>query len=315
VVVQDTTKPRVTLLGAPLNYVEAGFPYVDGGATATDTLDGDITQYVWTSGNTIDHASGVRNCAEITKVEGGTLRQGAYLVEKNGVTASVTCIQTGTSVTGIFFAPVGQTCEAHGFVRFAAGSVPTGVSDYCAAENLECSNSDNQQLCHEDHSKPGQFDHPHMEQNTGVFKIKYHVEDKAGNPEATTPIRTVVVKDTLPPVITLRLKGELIHKSKGDQVGIGHNLVAGESGHPSAAMQLNPAGFRRSVYQNKNVPQYYKDQDFGNPQIHTDDPAQFDLMAEQSTVNGWVIGAVVSAVAGVALLGFSAQKTATSVPV
>jgi hypothetical protein len=320
VVVEDTTNPLITLVGASLNYVEAGFPYVDGGATATDTLDGDITQYVWTSGNTINHASGVRNCAEITAAGGGELRQGAYLVEKNGDngnTYSVTCIQNGTSVIGIFFAPVGETCVQHGFVQFTVLSAT--VTAYCDAVGDDCVNSATQQLCHEDDSSITRFDHPHMEQNTGVFKIQYHVEDKAGNSAATTPVRTVVVKDTLPPVITLRLKGELIHKSRGTQFGIGHKLVAGELGHAAAAMQLNPAGFKPSVYKTKtaygNIPQYYKTNNFGNPQILSTDPAQFDLMAEQSTVNGWVIGAVVSAVAGVALLGFSAQKTATSVPV
>merc|ERR1712070_177000 len=37
VVVQDTQKPVLTLLGAKINYVEAGFPYIDAGATATDS--------------------------------------------------------------------------------------------------------------------------------------------------------------------------------------------------------------------------------------------------------------------------------------
>merc|ERR1712072_565235 len=68
VVVEDTTIPEITLLGANVNYVEAGFPYVDGGATATDTLDGDITQYIWTDGNTVDVNTAwytKRSCQEI----------------------------------------------------------------------------------------------------------------------------------------------------------------------------------------------------------------------------------------------------------
>jgi predicted HicB family RNase H-like nuclease len=47
--------------------------------------------------------------------------------------------------------------------------------------------------------------------------------------------------------------------------------------------------------------------------------AAHSLMAEESTssVNGWVIGAIASAVAGLALLGYSTRRTAvaTSVPV
>merc|ERR1719421_592064 len=51
---QDLSRnPAITLLGAETNYVESGFPYVDAGATATDSLDGDITQYIWTDGNTV----------------------------------------------------------------------------------------------------------------------------------------------------------------------------------------------------------------------------------------------------------------------
>jgi hypothetical protein len=39
------------------------------------------------------------------------------------------------------------------------------------------------------------------------------------------------------------------------------------------------------------------------------------LMAETSSVSGWVIGAIASAVAGVALLALGSKKVATSVPV
>merc|ERR1711966_334471 len=53
IVIVDSTKPYLALTGNQLNYVEAGFPYVDAGATATDSLDGDITQYIWTDGNTV----------------------------------------------------------------------------------------------------------------------------------------------------------------------------------------------------------------------------------------------------------------------
>ena len=54
----------------------------------------------------------------------------------------------------------------------------------------------------------------------------------------------------------------------------------------------------------------------------TDNHATASLMAEESAttaVNGWVIGAVASAVSGLALLGYSLRKSAapvaTSVPV
>merc|ERR1711968_203157 len=55
------------------------------------------------------------------------------------------------------------------------------------------------------------------EAEAGMYVIYYHVEDTAGNKECETPSRTVVVKDTLPPVITLHLRNKMIHKSNEDQ--------------------------------------------------------------------------------------------------
>ena len=46
---------------------------------------------------------------------------------------------------------------------------------------------------------------PHS--HPGTYKIRYHVVDRNGNKECQTPIRTVVVKDTLPPVIAVDFRG------------------------------------------------------------------------------------------------------------
>merc|ERR1711967_153673 len=92
IVIQDTTCPELSLTISSLQYVEAGFPYVDAGATATDTLDGDITQYIWTDGNTVNHKQAFyskRSCAEIqTSCNkegtdyglGGTCKSGEYYI-------------------------------------------------------------------------------------------------------------------------------------------------------------------------------------------------------------------------------------------
>merc|ERR1712166_1179884 len=50
---------------------------------------------------------------------------------------------------------------------------------------------------------PKHGDISHAEQ--GKYIINFHVADKAGNKECVTRHRTVVVKDTLPPVITLHV--------------------------------------------------------------------------------------------------------------
>merc|ERR1711881_691038 len=55
----------------------------------------------------------------------------------------------------------------------------------------------------------------------GKFIIIFRVSDLAGNTECDAPQRTVIVRDTLPPVITLHLKHQLIHTSDSSQSGIG----------------------------------------------------------------------------------------------
>merc|ERR1712070_776556 len=61
VIVQDTTCPTVKVAGARKVNVEAGFPYADAGATATDTLDGDVTKKIKVSGNTVNSKSSFVN--------------------------------------------------------------------------------------------------------------------------------------------------------------------------------------------------------------------------------------------------------------
>ena len=48
VTVVDTTVPVITLLGEDSVTIEVGDTYLDAGATATDTYDGDITSSIVT---------------------------------------------------------------------------------------------------------------------------------------------------------------------------------------------------------------------------------------------------------------------------
>jgi len=57
----------------------------------------------------------------------------------------------------------------------------------------------------------------------GKYIISYRANDKAGNAQCKVAKRTVVVKDTLPPVITLRWANKgIVHKSANNQRGIGN---------------------------------------------------------------------------------------------
>lgn len=160
----------------------------------------------------------------------------------------------------------------------------------------------------------------------GKYHITYHVSDKSNN-NAVPQTRTVIVQDTLPPVITLSLKNKLIshHPSVPTHVGISHKMVGGltEADYPSTRASFQPATGKtqKSVtktFHEQYNPAEYKVGDsrytsetgyegFGNPNL--------SLMAEAASANGWIIGAVASAVTGVALLGFSARKSAVSVSV
>lgn len=103
----------------------------------------------------------------------------------------------------------------------------------------------------------------------GKYVITFGVKDSSGNKQCKLAKRTVVVKDTLPPVITVTLGGKLIHTS--------------------AFAKKNPAG---------------------NPKVNP-----FFMEEHSMTVNGWTIGAVASAVAGVALLGLANRRTTVHIDV
>jgi len=321
VVVKDTTCPVIELLGAKLNYVEAGFPYVDGGATATDSLDGDVTQYIWTDGNTIDTIRGASSCQQIHDrmiAKGKQFNDGEYsLLTKaaNGGVESHTddststlqgvhCFKHGKDVLSFKFLAAGPaTCASIGMANYGK-NVPKAVKNYIAAIGDSASFGNlNAKLCKLAPAGPTDtWSGAEPKQVTGRYEITYHVEDKEGNANCDSVTRSVVVKDTLPPVITLSLKDKLIHTSDGSQVGIGHKMISGVK-KGSFPTQYNPAGYSKTTYATKAGEASYVN--FGNPY----------LMAESTTVNGWVIGAVASAVAGVALLGFSQKKTTTTVPV
>jgi len=114
--------------------------------------------------------------------------------------------------------------------------------------------------------------------------------------DASSYTRTIEVKDTLRPVIKLKYGDTEIKAGtpnaiahKGDNAGYDHQTFEAKS----------------SAYQHQGL--------FA--------PKAASLMAEESqeSVNGWVLGAIASAVSGLALLGYSlrkqAQPVATSVPV
>lgn len=328
VVVQDTQKPVLTLLGAKINYVEAGFPYIDAGATATDSLDGDVTQYIWTDGNTVDQSKAfyqARSCQQIYNMN-KSANNGEYFI-----TAEIAGEFKRIPVHCFFTASKGYTfhihttgakgnCKSLGLIRANSPKINKYIKSVFPRQARLVGNLDDY-VCTVDSSieeitqlttAASVTTNSYIsDAEQGKYIIKFNVEDKAGN-AADKLYRTVVVKDTLPPVITLHLKNKLVHTG-GTTVaglpkdyGINHHTIGGKTDAAYPA-QWNPAAYPKDAPVEPSAGYH----GFGNPNMK-DGP----FMAETTTTNGWMIGAVASAVAGVALLGFSARKsTVTSVPV
>jgi len=301
VVVKDTTCPTVSIKGASNLEIEGGFPYTDDGATASDTLDGDLTAKVTTSGDTVNTAQAFyayRSCAQIKQADNAA-QSGYYSITTGAATLKRVQVYCDMTYGKTYYAcdncqrvvPYKNSdggCAAHGMKMANFGVLDKAAakkhftndgeeeSKYFPSDALATSNY---YLCRPVDGAVNSFipkhgDIAHAEQ--GKYIINFHVSDKAGNTECLTKHRTVVVKDTLPPVITLHLGGKMIHKSDATKKG-----VSGVA---------NPAGEAAA-----------------NP---------FFMAESQTSVNGWIVGAVASAVTGVALLGFAGRKAnAVEVPV
>jgi hypothetical protein len=322
VVVKDTTKPVITLLGKKRVVLEAGFPYADAGSTATDTLDGDVTKKVRVSGNTVDVKSSFVNhfsCAEI-KAEVATATSGAYVLttslkQRVEVYCDFKYSRTYLAVKkGIRAHPYGTapgSCAKYGYeMSFKASSVgsaaynaakeyymeydaeespyfptsKTATSNYylCSPKGDEASLSTVNYLSEHRNWKLGA--------SPGKYTISYRVTDKAGNKQVKVIKRKVIVQDTLPPVISLHYAKKV--KNSRDKTWWSDRYNGNPASRPVT---------RIARHKGKNV------RKGTNPFLH--------FMAESSSVNGWMMGAIASAVAGVALLGFSTTKASTSVPV
>jgi hypothetical protein len=356
IVVKDTSKPVITLLGAETNYVEAGFPYVDAGATATDTLDGDITQYIWTDGNSVTTQNAFyarSSCAGIFAHYSAASDAPYYITRPApaGHTQDgyhrvlVRCYEHNTFVSKtwkLHQANQAWSCEDMSMTRYTGTNAThdTPCSSFAGDDICDLIGNEDQFLCYVDNevSTKDQWygsrgpENVAITSNTaitgseqGSYVINFHVEDKAGNSETAQKKRTVIVKDTLPPVITLKMHKKLIHVGSSNQYGIGHGhqySFTHSDGYHHAGDMKNPAGYSIGSNKQSGYPDMYKT--FGNPNLKTDfhsshsvyRAASHGFMAESTATNGWIIGAVASAVAGVALLGMSARKSSvTSVPV
>merc|ERR1711865_667708 len=242
----DKTRPVITCLECANHndgtwHVEASRDnnYVDAGATCPDMVDGNISQDVEVSGDVVNMAAvGTYKINYNCEDSAGQVAHQATRTVVVQDTTCPTCVIPGTNDLITVEASFPYTEEKSSCTDTLDGEMPSA-------------------------SVYGKVD----VELTGTYVLTYSVTDKNGNGadpkkckgtnsdhrHATHFTKTIVVEDTMVPIISLPYKGS-------------------------------------------------------------------KLMAESTTspVNGWVIGAVASAVSGVALLGYAATRkatVATSVPV
>ena len=134
----------------------------------------------------------------------------------------------------------------------------------------------------------------------GKYVILYSVQDEQGNSECGGPKkRTVIVRDTLPPIISLHLKNKADNadtalenrrgKDGTDLIHIGHVMSTG-------------LGSGKTSTRNSNSDK------------HTQNSNVYMAETTQSS-SAWLVAAAASAVTGLALLGFSRREQVVAVEV
>jgi len=177
VVVKDTIAPVITLTGEPeISFVE-GATYVDAGATASDSLDGDISANIVTAGDTVDVTT-----------------PGTYIITYN-VTDNAQNLATQVTRTVTVTEAPDEVAPVITLLGDASVIVEAGTSYTDAGATA----SDN---------KEGDLTGAivvggSVDVNVpATYVLTYNVQDSVPN-IAVEVTRTVIVVDTIAPVITL----------------------------------------------------------------------------------------------------------------
>jgi len=296
VINEDKTKPVIRILGQDLMTLEATHDgnYVDDGATCSDQVDGMISENVEVSGDVVNLSTrGMYTISYNCKDSAGNAADTAIRIVYVVQTSCPTCMINGATElsreASFPYVDAGATCT-----DLLDSTTPTGVM----VDGVDTGTSNDVNV-----------------ETTGTYKITYRVKNVLGlwNDESTcrygqmTYTRTVHVIDTLNPVITLKYNKVVVMSglSQPSQRALDYpvdtSLPLTSQATPVLTSQVNPAD---STTESDNA--------------HGDVNTQFMAeTAQAASVNGWVVGAVGSAVTGLALLGYSMRKTsvATSVPV
>merc|ERR1719399_2716406 len=307
----DHTHPIIQILGSDQMTLEATHQgnYIDDGATCSDQVDGVISQNVEVSGDVVNLSKVgtytiTYNCKDSANNEAPAAQRTVVVAQ----TSCPKCTMYGKHADNSFdltheasfpYTDAGATCS---------DVIDGSITPVCSTDNSAYTGGETAAVCAQG-SKLVDVE------TTGTYIVTYRAQNTVGlwNDDsncrggANTHKRTVTVVDTLKPVITLKYGGSDTIVAQGS---------SGEATNSNPSVDYPDA--TGSPYKTAWDTQHASN----NPNNDNfDDPgsAHPSLMAEQTTsaVNGWVIGAFASAVAGLALLGYSTRRTtvATSVPV
>lgn len=173
VIVQDTTKPSISLLGATPVTHERGDTYTDAGATANDNIDGDLTSGIVVTGNVIDTVTGsyILNY-DVSDIAGNAATTVTRTINVVDTTLPVLTLLGSDPVNQELNTPytdAGATASDYPGDDLTADIVVTGTVNTALA---------------------------------GTYTLTYNVADAAGN-AATSITRNIIVADTGAPTITL----------------------------------------------------------------------------------------------------------------
>jgi len=272
--------------------------YVDDGATCSDQVDGVISQNVEVSGDVVNLSKVgtyviTYNCKDSAGNSAPTTQRTVHVRQ----TSCPTCEITGQEDPHV------QKHEA-GFEYTDQGAVCTDPIDGDITPYVT-DGGDKLLDCDDETGATCAVN------NLAEYIVTYTVQNSVGlwnygtcRDQGHEYYRTVVVEDTLKPVIQLKYNDVAVAQGLADDLGHKENSVADGENDPNLTVD-------GEVHEDYTRP---------NPAISDGVSAGlFDpMMAEKtrSGMNGWVIGAIASAVTGLALLGMSQRKHAvTSVPV
>ena len=182
VVVADLTPPVITLTGSNTVNHEQGTVYTDAGATASDTLDGDITANIVVSGTVNANIAGTYTLNYNVSDAAGN----------NATTVTRTVIVADTTVPVITLTGLSTINHEQGTAFSDPGATATDNIDGDITLSIVKTGSVNASVA-------------------GTYILNYDVSDSAGN-AAITVTRTVIVSDTTAPVITLAGSNPINHE-------------------------------------------------------------------------------------------------------